>query len=647
MTSYNLVNGTHSDMNEYLLKKVLKGNWGWKGLIMSDWGGTNSVSESLNAGLALEMPGPAKQFKQEAVKAAIEAGTLTEATINERVQEILNLLVITGKFDHPETPPEQAIVNPEHSRLIRQAGAQGMVLLKNEGNILPLRKESLKKIAVLGLAKECLAHGGGSASVNAHYKVTPYEALEKAFGGAELLYAEGARLLRTLPPISSNVVDLEGNPGLSVTKYSPTDASVVLGTANIPASTFSSIEERFSAITLEGTYKPAASGNHYLELNSLGPVKLFINDEEILDIPHDGPDAMAFLLGGVVGEKRRFQFEQGREYKIRIDTKAPAGSDGGFALLEGVSGVILGFMEQQEFEQDVLQPAVEAAKSAETALIFVGNTNAWETEGRDMDSLNLPADGSQDRLIDAVADVNSNTIVVNSTGVAIAMPWLSKVKAVVQTWYPGQEAGNAIVDVLTGAVNPGGRLPATFPRSLKGTPAYGNFPGDTKKLQVNYAEGSFIGYRHYDHYPETVLFPFGFGLSYTTFEVGNTKFSWDESVKLSPSSSTFGASAVVANTGAYAGSEVVQVYVTPPARSTGEKTQRKLVGFAKVVLEPKEIKAASVSFGSEVFAEFDESKDQWLVAAGEYTVEVASSAAKRDVKGSSKFIIAEDYYFAP
>lgn len=194
MTSYNLVNGTHADGHEFLLKKVLRGDWGWKGLVMSDWGGTNSTAESINAGMDLEMPGPTKWRKVEDVKAAIKAGTTTEEAVTDRARNVLELLVKTRQFEDPVTPPEKAVNRPEAQQLIREVGGAGAVLLKNKGGVLPIKKEKLqkKKIAVLGHAKDSLIHGGGSASVNAHYKITPYEGLKAALGDeVELLYAKG------------------------------------------------------------------------------------------------------------------------------------------------------------------------------------------------------------------------------------------------------------------------------------------------------------------------------------------------------------------------------------------------------------------------------------------------------------------------
>ena len=195
MTAYNKVNGHHADSQTFLLQQVLRGEWGWDGLVMSDWGGTNSVAAALNAGLDLEMPGPTRWRKVEDVLQAIKAGEVSEQTIDDRALHVLKFLDRQKCFDDPKIPDEQAINKPEHQALIREAGAKGIVLLKNEGGVLPLTKDKVrgKKIAVFGLAKECLSNGGGSASVNAHYKISPWDALSEAWkdDNVELVFAEG------------------------------------------------------------------------------------------------------------------------------------------------------------------------------------------------------------------------------------------------------------------------------------------------------------------------------------------------------------------------------------------------------------------------------------------------------------------------
>ncbi|KAI4853970.1 family 3 glycoside hydrolase [Aureobasidium sp. EXF-8845] len=643
MTSYNSINGKHADTNDFLLQKILRQEWGWNGLCMSDWGGTNSTAESLKAGLALEMPGTARYYPERPVKAAIAAGKLSEDVIDKRVNEVLNLIALTGKFDKPQSSAERAVVNPEHSKLIRDAGARGIVLLKNENGILPLRPGKIKRIAVLGLAKQCLAHGGGSASVNTHYKISPYEALEEVFhADTELLYAEGAHLHRTLPVLSEHILDLHGAAGLTMTRYNLENPDKIDSVTAVRSSRYMSLGQAPSSkVTIEGTYTPEESGHHKLELSSIGVATLCIDDELVMSTQGSTVDPVSFLQGNAEGQRVGFSFKQGTSYNVKVDLKLSADTSG-FLLLQGVMGVSLGLMEQAKAEEDLLTPAVDAAKNSDIAIVFVGNTNAWESEGRDMESMNLPANGSQDRLISAVAEVNPNTIVVNSTGVPIAMPWLPEVKALVQTWFPGQEAGNAIVDILTGAVNPSGRLPVTFPRRLEDTPAYGNFPGDIDRLEVSYTEGSFIGYRHYDHSPETVLFPFGYGLSYTAFAFDKATLTTSPRTTCGESAPQYVATINVTNTGDVSGSEIIQVYMTPPPTTTGTRTQRKLVGFEKLELQPGETKTAHVAFKQTEFAEWDEDNSRWSVAGGEHLVELSTSAARADVKATFTIMIEED-----
>lgn len=257
-----------------------------------------------------------------------------------------------------------------------------------------------------------------------------------------------------------------------------------------------------------------------------------------------------------------------------------------------------------------------------------------------MKTMNLPARGSQDRLIEAVSKVNKNVVVINSTGVAIAMPWLSQVSAVVQAWFGGQESGNSIVDILFGLENPSGKLPVTFPKRIEDTPSYGNFPGDLEKLQVYYKEGIYIGYRHFDKHPETVQFPFGFGLSYTTFKISDVVLG----AKTLAEKGSVTVTAKVTNTGRITGSEVVQVYVSAPGK-TIDVPLKQLAGFQKVELKAGETKAAEITIGYESVAHWDEKWSAWVVEQGEYTVIVGNSA--RDGSGEGRFVVDSTFSFAP
>jgi beta-glucosidase len=639
MTAYNKVNGHHADSQTFLLQQVLRGEWGWDGLVMSDWGGTNSVAAALNAGLDLEMPGPTRWRKVEDVLQAIKAGEVSEQTIDVRTLHVLQFLERQKCFDDPKIPDEQAINKPEHQALIREAGAKGIVLLKNNGGVLPLTKEKVqgKKIAIFGLAKECLSNGGGSASVNAHYKISPWDALSETWkdDNVELVFAEGlyksfrwtgkhanrftgARTLRQLPLISENVVDNEGGSGFTLRKYNIGETKAYQ-TLNGQSDSQFFIHTNFDVVNtnveLEGVLTAPRSENFYMTLSGLGPSKVLINDKLVYEQTGSSPDPMGFLLGGVSEELVEFAMEAGQKYKILITSSPPTAQEGeDLGILEGKTGVRLGCMSKKEHDTDLLGEAVALAKEADYALVFTGHTTAWETEGQDQTGFNLPKDGSQDRLVAGVAAANPNTIVVNSTGVAIAMPWLDNIAGLLQTWFPGQEAGNSIADILTGKVNPEGALTCSFPKELSSAPAHGNFPGEYKgrQLTVNYAEGVFVGYRHFDTLPADKLnFPFGFGLSYTTFE--HEKFS----VKPHPHGEEWTVAVDVKNTGKVAGAAVVQIYVGSSKRKP-ENPIKALVAFGKATLEAGESKVVELRVKARDFASWSEKEHRWVVEAGEY-----------------------------
>lgn len=650
MTSYNAVNGTHSDMNEYLIERILRNQWGFQGLVVSDWGGTNSTVESLNAGLDLEMPGPGSHRTLNKVHTALENGEVSEKTLNARVQKNLEMLVKAGKFMDPEIPAEAAVDRPEHRALIRKAGAEGVVLLKNEASILPLQKEKLRSIALLGLAKEFLGHGGGSASVNAHHKVTPYHALEEALGDTvELKYALGADIVRNLDTLKADVVDEDGNPGFTARLHTTdSDRPTV---SNNRAGYFLSVQQaNLSSVTFTGSFTPSVSGNHYISFVTVAASRVTINEEEVFGAQDASADVMAFLFGTASDTRKQYHFVAGQSYAIKIEATALAGGTSDLtALAHPVVGFSLGFAFEADFATDLCSVAVEKAQTSDVAILFVGNTPAWETEGYDRDGLALPKDGSLDRLVSGCASVNPNTIVVNMTGSPISMPWVDDVKAVVQAWFPGQEAGYAITDALLGRVNPGGKLPVTFPKRIEDAPTYGNFPGSIEKLQVDYKEDIFIGYRHYDQHPETVLFPFGYGLSYTTFDITDANLS---TTKVKPSDS-FDVSACVHNTGSATGSEVLQVYVGPAEEEVSTcplaRAKKILAGWVKIQnLKPgdKEIVSTTVSV-KDSMSYWDEAKYRWIVPKGSYIVYIGTSSAEKDVVSSLNIEVLEEGTFEP
>lgn len=642
MTSYGLINGTHADSHKWLLDDVLRQQWGFQGLVMSDWGGTNSCAGSIEAGLDLEMPGPGIERSPERVAAAVKEG-LSEKTIDLRARAVLELLQVAGKFEHPETPDEEAIDRPENRQLIRQASAEGMVLLKNADGILPLvpGRDGIKSIAMLGLAKEYLGHGGGSAKVNSIRKITAFEGFEEALRGKDvrLDYQEGASVVRSLPPLSTEISDDDGHAGLTLNVTNRGD--IPPQRLNTPTAYFVSREFRdATSVSLTGTFKPSTSGKHYIDFSTTGNSEVFIDDEKVFSFEGTS-DIMAFMLGTAKGEKKRYDFVRGQEYKIRVQARVAQDARSGNTILDkGVIGVSFGFMTEQAHDEALLDPAIAAAKNADVAIVFTGHTPTWETEGSDRETMDLPRDGSLDTLIHEVAKVNPRTIVVNSTGSPISMPWLADVKAVLQTWFPGQEAGHSIADVVFGAVCPGGKLPVTFPNNIEHTPTAGNFPGDLVRREVRYEEGLFMGYRWYDENPEAALFPFGFGLSYATFAVNNIRADQADLNDGDELTVTID----VTNTGSVSGSEVVQVYAGPIEPSI-RRPRKELVGFEKVTLEPAEEKSITVAISPRCVAYWNQEKGGWSVDAGPYGLYIGTSSV--DIAQTIDFRVSGSFHFAP
>ncbi|PYH84779.1 hypothetical protein BO82DRAFT_426593 [Aspergillus uvarum CBS 121591] len=643
MTSFNRVNGEHADSSKSLFD-ILR-QWGFKGLTMSDWGGVNSVVGALNAGLDLEMPGPPTQYTAQKVLDAIESGFVLEETLDRRVKALLQLLEKTGKFANPGIPEEVAVDLPEHRQIIRQAGANGIVLLKNDNSILPIEKSGLQSVGLLGLAKHYLGHGGGSAHVNSHRKITPYDALEEALGSSvQLRYAEGAKMNRNLPSFSENVVNEDGHPGFNLQVWRLSDVDGNGTTSTVAKSEFQSNDcTDTTAAIMVGTFTPTRTGNHYLGFSTVGNTSVFINGEPVFEYEGNCPDVMAFLLGTAAEEKKQYQFMAGKEYKIRVEAKSAQDTTSGLVTYaSNIVGFNVGFMYEDEHDADLLSEAVAVARSSDIAIVFVGNTPEWETEGADRESMNLPRDGSLDKLIQATARVNPKTIVVNFTGTPITMPWLADVSAVLQAWFPGQEAGHAVADILLGTVNPGGKLPVTFPKSITDSPSYDNFPGNLDTLTVSYEEGVFIGYRHFDRQPEAVQFPFGFGLSYTTFEISNATISTQHIDRQNDLVVTVN----VKNTGPLAGTEVVQVYVGPKEVSSPvSRPKRELAGFAKLSLRPGESKPVSSSISKDSVAYWDETIDAWSVDAGIYGIYIGNSSV--DLPCRLEFVVEDSFSYRP
>lgn len=611
MSSYNRLNGTFTSENGWLLGQVLRVEWKWDGVVMSDWFGSHSTAPTVNAGLDLEMPGPSRDRGQKLID-AVNAGEVSRDTIRTRALNILRLMERTGALDDHGIWQERAEDRPEHRALIRKAGAEAAVLLKNDG-LLPL--SGAGKIAVIGPnARIAQIMGGGSAQLNPHYRVSPWDGLVSALGADRLTYAAGATNHRFEPVLrGAFTVEYFDNQTLS---GSPVHTEIqedaqAFWIGHVGAGKVDPLH--FSA-RLTGTFTPESDGLHRAGVYSAGTTRLFVDGKLAADNWAGWQKGRTFFEEGsdeVVGE---IMLEAGRAYPVVIEFATKQFATLGLAAFAAGIGKPLGDAD--------IAAAVDAARGAETAIVFVGRNGEWDTEGSDLLGIELP--GRQNELVRAVAKVNPRTIVVLQSGGPVEMPWLDEVAAVLSAWYPGQEVGNAIADVLTGAADPGGRLPQSFPVRWADNPAHSQdreiYPGLAGK--VRYEEGLFIGYRHYDRLGIAPLFPFGFGLSYAEFELGNLAVQTDR----------FEADGVaivsvdVTNIGARSGSSVVQVYVSDVASSL-PRPEKELKGFAKITLAAGQTRRVSIELDARAFAFYSPGAQHWLVENGGFVIRLAQHAA--------------------
>ncbi|WP_449396945.1 glycoside hydrolase family 3 C-terminal domain-containing protein [Devosia riboflavina] len=611
MSSYNRLNGTFTSEHNWLLTTVLRNEWGYDGIVMSDWFGSHSTAETVNAGLDLEMPGPARDRGQKLID-AVNSGEVSSETLDKRVAAMLRLMGRVGSLDDHRPHQEQANDRPEHRALIRRAGAEAAVLLKNNG-ALPLKPES--RIAVIGPnAKRAQIMGGGSAQLNAHYRVSPWEGLVAQLGEDQLTYAVGCGNDRFEPLLRGTLTveyfDNEKLTGEPVHVGTQEDAQA-FWIGNVADGKVDPLH--FSA-RVRATYRPEKSGTHRVGIYSAGFAKVFVDGKLVADAWTNWTKGRTFFEEGCDEVVGTIDLEAGRTYDVTIEFATKDFATLGLAAFACGIGLPLG-------DADITE-AVRAARNSDVAVVFIGRNGEWDTEGSDLPGIELP--GRQNELVAAVAQANPNTIVVLQTGGPIEMPWISSVRAVLQAWYPGQEAGNAIADVLTGTAEPGGRLPQTFPVRWSDNPAHSQdrevYPGLEGK--VRYEEGIFVGYRHYDRLGMTPLYPFGFGLGYTTFSVSD--LTVDDSAFEADGNVT--ATVTVTNTGPRAGSTVVQLYVSD-TESSSPRPAKELKAFAKVALEPGESRQVTLTLDARSFAFFRAEAKHWLVESGDFTLRVGQSSA--------------------
>jgi beta-glucosidase len=576
MCSYAMINGSFACNNAYILRTILDERWHFPGFVTSDYGALHSTQGAVQ-GTSMEQP--FNQFYGKALQQAVVHGHIARSVVDGMCARILTEMFRFKLFNNPPTGnTSDKVTTPAHQAVATQVAEAGTVLLKNDNATLPLSASNGGSIAVIGPAAstQTADTGGGSAYVTAPFSVTPLQGLTAAAGsGTTVSYQQGL----------------------------PNDSSL----AAIPSSNLSPpyTGTGFGG-SYTGTLTAPETGTYVLGLtNTCGcytPATLSVNGTTLFADPSTPP---------VHTYTASVDLTKGQTYTIQINGPGPSSaltwatpSD----LAPGISA------------------AVAAAKSASTAVVVVSDDT--ETEAADRFSLNLPS--AQDELIEAVAAANPHTVVVVNAGAPVAMPWLGQVAAVVDAWYPGESNGTALASVLYGNTNPSGHLPVTFPQGLTQVPAHTpqQFPGVNGK--VMYSEGIDVGYRWYDSQSLTPMFPFGFGLSYTTFGFSN--------LHIRPGhGGTVTVTARVTNTGNVAGSDVAQLYLSDPAGAT--EPPRQLKGFQKVTLNPGKSTTVTFTLDSHDMSWFKTSVDNWVVPSGRFTVYVGDSSALANLPLQGSFIL--------
>ena len=636
MSAYNRLNGTFCSENEWLLSTVLRDEWGFDGFVVTDWFAARSTAASVRAGLSLEMPGEGRFYGRENLESALAAGEISSAELDAIAADLLLAAERTGALDGVGGGEESELDRPADRALAREAAAAGTVLISNDGT-LPLNPEALASIALIGPnAAAARVMGGGSAKVRSYRATSPVEALQRRLGEkVAIRHAQGCNIDRSTPPIAPPLLETP----LHVEFYGGHEpAGDVLATTVLDVAEFTFFgapapgvpDDAFSLRAI-GSVRAEVNGEHALRLVQCGRTRIYLDGEPVLDATDgDFETGEAFFGFGSAEIEARVQLDAGQSIEVIIE----------FSNKEAVilAGAIVGLVPLAE--RDLVSEAVTLAAACDAAIVVVGTNDDWETEGRDREQFDLP--GLQPELIRRVAEVNSRTVVVVNTGGPHAMDWMAGTAAVLNVGFGGQEFGDALVDVLLGEVDPGGRMPTTIPRRYEHAPALLNYPGENSV--VRYGEGLHIGYRWFDRRAIEPLVPFGHGLSYAAFE-------WQPPhlPQRVPTGKAVTVEVDVVNTGDRAGSDVVQVYVEPPESRLGRPV-RELKGFAKIYLERGQTGTARVDLEPRAFAYFDpadpvfealdaampvptgsgserRTEPGWYIEPGLYRIVVARSAA--------------------
>lgn len=606
MTAYNTVNGTTMTEHHYLVNEVLRGEWGFDGYNVSDWMAARDTVAAIEGGLDVAMPGPQTVYG-EALAQAVRDGKVTEAKVDEAVRNVLRLAARVGILDGAEPVVTELPEAVDGSELAREIARRSFVLVRNQG-ALPLRPNGT--VALIGAAaRDARVLGGGSATVFPDRIVSPLDGLTAALPEGALTYAVGAD-----PNTELGVAD----KGFELRAVCRDAEGNVIGTGSAPNGHIQWMgddlpegvtHDTLHTVELTGTFTPRGTGPHTFGIKGIGAFELTIDGTTYYDdVQRPAKDDPFAAFFGAPVPRAQPELTAGEPVEVSLShvVEFPEGTP------MKVVGFTLAHQEPQRDPDELIAEAVEAARNAGTAVVVVATTDRVESEGFDRKDLTLP--GRQDDLVRAVAAVNPNTVVIVNSGSPVELPWREDVAAVLLSWFPGQEGGAALADVLTGAHEPGGRLPTTW-GSLTDAPVSRVAPSDG---ELPYTEGVFIGYRAWDKAGRVPSYPFGHGLGYTDWTY--------ESAEAEGTTVTVR----VRNSGERAGREVVQVYLVP-AETDADRPARWLAGFAGVEAGPGETVEAVVDLPRRAFETWDEKTNSRTFVKGSYEIQVGRSIADRRV----------------
>lgn len=606
MSSYNGVNGRTLTENAQLQIQLLKDEWEFDGIIVSDWTATRSTVESALGGLDVAMPAMNNPWGGQLV-AAVKAGAVPESVIDDKVRRVLRLAARVGALGDT-TPAMQPI---DGDAVAREIAARSTVLARNSGDVLPLNATELNRVAVIGaLARDARVLGGGSASVFPPHIISPLDGLTAALPGVRVDYATGTDPNRFLPAAAGP--DWSGEFAAVFTDRDGTElgrTALSTGQGRWLGDLPDGVDPtRLAGVEIVGRLTAAAPGEHQLAIRGLGPFRLTVDGQSRFDdviLPEGSDPIEAFL----VPPERRIpvSLNAGDSVEVRLRQSIDLSAMPGVFV-----SLSLGYSRATASADELIEQAAALAAESDVAIVVVGTTEEVESEGFDRVDLTLP--GRQDELVSRVAAVNSRTIVVVNSGSPVEMPWEPDVAAVLLTWFPGQEGGAALADVLLGTTEPGGRLPTTWPKLAADCPVLSTTPIEGV---LAYDEGIFVGYRGWERAGVEPLYGFGHGLGYTQWSY--------ESLAVEPGEGLGTAVVTVRNSGSRSGREIVQVYLSPAAGDANRPT-RWLAGFAVARANPGESVTVRIPLPERAAQTWDEG---WQTIPGDYLIEAAHSLADR------------------